>query len=761
MTIYYFRVLAKGDDTTTADSDYSAAESVSLELVAPGVPGKPSLIGKAADTDVTITWAAPTSGGAPADYVVEWTAKGADDWTTDDVDVDFATRQATISGLTAETDYQFRVRAVNDAGVSSDSEIFEVKTDAALTDPPGMPVFLTVVGKADTIVVITWAAYTPGTPAPTSYVVEWTAKGEDDWSDEGVAVTFGTRTATITGLTAGTEYEFRVRAVNSIGESKDSAILDVTTTLLPEATILTAVSPASSLSLSGDNFVTTLTFMAPERGTTKIYRIVGSEGENGNPTLPTAGPDTLPDYADIEEAVAALKAALEAGADLPAGWEEVPIVKEGGVHSIQVEMDTRWVTQSEAPTGVGDTVRPYHFVCMTTTDDEVFESNSVKVVTRVIYDQDSYDNSSSIEVTRNIWGAVVFSWSSWKSAIVSRGVGDTVIIQYKNGDVWTNVDSADIVWRGYGGPFAWNYGAEVTVERDVTEFRLIFQGSGYLYDETSISYDWNAVTVTAPAAELDPTNTVGLQFMAFLFTPVPGKTVDYYQFQYQLARTGSFDPVTNPYATEYAKAGETWTGGLGGTIGAVTVLDGTVGIVDITDLQPGTAYIFQAQVVYTDGTLGEERTSLYGEYRKSTQIGTPKLAAESVSTTPDSATFTVDFDVNEFAYNPGVSPDPAAHGLPAAEFAPKVQVKQGGAWVEVPSTSVSFTDVSVLGATAGTSQAKLQITVSDLEPEQTYEFRVSVSDTYEGENFYGSPDTYSYLRESFRSSVISVTTEEA
>ena len=253
--------------------------------------------------------------------------------------------------------------------------------------------------------------------------------------------------------------------------------------------------------------------------------------------------------------------------------------------------------------------------------------------------------------------------------------------------------------------------------------------------------------------------------MAYLFTPVEGKTVDYYQFQYQLARTGGFDPATNPYATEYAKAGETWA--LGGTIVSVEVFDGTVGIAEITDMQPGTAYIFQAQVVYTDGTLGEEKTSLYPEYRRSTQIGKPQLAAESVSTTSDSATFTVDFDVNEFAYNPGVSPDPAAHGLPAEEFAPKVQVKQNGAWVDVPSTSVSFTDVSVKGATAGTSQAKLQVTVGDLDPGKAYEFRVSVEDTYKGDDFYGGPSIPTtestwevmHLRDSPWSNTISATTK--
>ena len=107
------------------------AESAMVEATVPDVPGrpgKPSRVGTATRSSITIEWTAPSSTGGAAitDYIVQYRTSGS--WTTVD-DGTSTNRTATVTQLAANTDYEFRVTAVNMAGpgsVSSTSD--KIKT---------------------------------------------------------------------------------------------------------------------------------------------------------------------------------------------------------------------------------------------------------------------------------------------------------------------------------------------------------------------------------------------------------------------------------------------------------------------------------------------------------------------------------------------------------------------------------------------------------------------------------------------------------
>lgn len=79
----------------------------------PGVPGSP--VGNPGNAQVSLTWSAPTLGTPPTDYQVQYSSNSGTSWTTFS-DATSAATSAVVTGLTNETDYIFRVRAVNALG---------------------------------------------------------------------------------------------------------------------------------------------------------------------------------------------------------------------------------------------------------------------------------------------------------------------------------------------------------------------------------------------------------------------------------------------------------------------------------------------------------------------------------------------------------------------------------------------------------------------------------------------------------------------
>jgi predicted phage tail protein len=128
----------------------------------------------------------------------------------------------TATGLANGTSYTFRVRAVNSAGAGAFSAPSNAVTPVATT-APGVPTIGSATGGNASAVARWTAPASNGGSAITRYDVQVVNNATN-------ATVGALRTAaandtqlTVTGLTNGTTYRFRVRAVNVVGASAFSA----------------------------------------------------------------------------------------------------------------------------------------------------------------------------------------------------------------------------------------------------------------------------------------------------------------------------------------------------------------------------------------------------------------------------------------------------------------------------------------------------------------------------------------------------------
>ena len=173
----------------------------------------------------------------------------------------------TVSGLTSATSYQYRVRAVNDGGVSGNSASVSLTT---LVPPPSPPTSLAATAISSTGFTANWAAVSSATGYQLDISKDNFATFVEGYNSKPVSGT----SQTVTGSTSATSYHYRVRAVNDGGVSDNSASVSLTTLVPPPSppTSLAATAISSTgftanwaaasgatgyqLDISKDNFAT-------------------------------------------------------------------------------------------------------------------------------------------------------------------------------------------------------------------------------------------------------------------------------------------------------------------------------------------------------------------------------------------------------------------------------------------------------------------------------------------------------------------------
>ena len=142
-----------------------------------------------------------------------------------------------VTGLTPGTTYYYRVRAANATGSSSDSNSITV-----LLLPPD-PVASTATNILTTGFTTNWSAST----SAASYLLDIsTNSGFSSYIAGYLDASVTGTSSVITGLTAGTTYYFRLRALNASGNSLESnQIAVITLSSAPIANAATSVSPAA------------------------------------------------------------------------------------------------------------------------------------------------------------------------------------------------------------------------------------------------------------------------------------------------------------------------------------------------------------------------------------------------------------------------------------------------------------------------------------------------------------------------------------
>lgn len=191
---------------------------------APDAPS--SLEAIPASGQMALAWTAPASNGGSAitDYLVEYKATASGSWLTF-TDGTSTTTAATVTGLTNSTGYDFRVSAINAIGTSTPSSVATGTPDLAV---PSAPRSLAAITGTSAQIALTWTApLSNGGASVTDYIVEYKTAATSTWSTfaDGVSATTG---ATVTGLSNGTSYNFRVTAVNSVGNGTVSSTVTAT-----------------------------------------------------------------------------------------------------------------------------------------------------------------------------------------------------------------------------------------------------------------------------------------------------------------------------------------------------------------------------------------------------------------------------------------------------------------------------------------------------------------------------------------------------
>lgn len=206
----------------------SKSFTVTVSATAPAAPT--GLSATPTNGTVALSWTPGSNGGsAITDYLIEYSTDQST-WSTF-ADGTSATTSATVSGLTNGTLYFFRVSATNTVNTGSVSSVV-----SATPNVPPTPTGLSATpGNAS--VELSWTAGTYGGPEITDYVIQYS-------TDESTWLTFAdgtsaTTSATVTGLTNGTQYFFRVSAANALGASANSSVAS-TTPMAPPAAVPTA-----------------------------------------------------------------------------------------------------------------------------------------------------------------------------------------------------------------------------------------------------------------------------------------------------------------------------------------------------------------------------------------------------------------------------------------------------------------------------------------------------------------------------------------
>ena len=240
---YTFRVRAANSDGR------SAASTASASVTPATVPGAPTgLSATVSDQMVDLIWTAPTSNGGQSITDYEYEQGGSGIW----ISTGGTATSYMVRNLTNGQPYRFRVRALNSVGAGAASAASPNVTPAT---EPDAPTGLSATVSDQEVDLIWTAPASNGGATILRYEYELDLSGT--WTSTG-----GTATSyTVTGLTNGQAYTFRVRAVNRVGAGQASSSQSAT----PTSTVVAPDTP-SDLSATPGNRQVMLSWVQPSGG---------------------------------------------------------------------------------------------------------------------------------------------------------------------------------------------------------------------------------------------------------------------------------------------------------------------------------------------------------------------------------------------------------------------------------------------------------------------------------------------------------------
>jgi fibronectin type 3 domain-containing protein len=233
-TTYYFKV--------TAVNKVGEGPGAEVRAVPATVPGAPTgLAAVPGNGQVTLSWAAPASDGGSPVTGYNLYAGTTPDFTGKPPLGKVTGTAVTVTGLVNGTIYYFMVTAVNGVGEGPGAEVRAVP----LTVPTAPTGLTAVPGNGQ--VALSWAAPASDGGSPvTGYIIY---QGTSPGGETGTPVKGSPVTATshtVTGLTNGTTYYFKVVAVNAAGLSPLSEEASAKLLIVPSSTPPSSTPPSST-----------------------------------------------------------------------------------------------------------------------------------------------------------------------------------------------------------------------------------------------------------------------------------------------------------------------------------------------------------------------------------------------------------------------------------------------------------------------------------------------------------------------------------
>lgn len=175
---------------------------------------------------ITLSWAPPTSdGGNPIQYyILEKREKKTLRFYKVISKKPIVECAHKVLHLTEDMEYEFRVMAVNDAGVGTPSNISLPIKAAEPKDIPCAPSVIHVSDSTNTSISLEWTRPADdGGMDILGYIVEMVKGDETEWKRVNEQLVAETNYV-VTGLQTGNEYKFRVAGVNQVGRGEDKEI---------------------------------------------------------------------------------------------------------------------------------------------------------------------------------------------------------------------------------------------------------------------------------------------------------------------------------------------------------------------------------------------------------------------------------------------------------------------------------------------------------------------------------------------------------
>jgi Domain of unknown function (DUF4082)/Fibronectin type III domain len=301
--------------------------SVDVTFAPAALPGQvANVTATAGQGSASVSWSAPSSGGAPTSYkITPYIGSTAQTATT--VTGSPPATSKTITGLTAGTDYTFTVQAANASGPGPASAQSNSVTPLGAVAPAAPTA---VSAQADSkSVLVDWTAPSDdgGSPISTYRITPFIGATDQTPTDVG-----GSQTrARVSGLTNNTSYTFKVSAINAAGTSPASAASNAAT---PRASILELATPGTVDAGDPGSVVLGVKFKADVGGSVtgiRFYKAAANTGTHIG-SLWTTGGQRLAEATFSGESAS--------------GWQTVTFA-----NPVPITADTTYVASYLAPSG--------------------------------------------------------------------------------------------------------------------------------------------------------------------------------------------------------------------------------------------------------------------------------------------------------------------------------------------------------------------------------------------------------------------------